>query len=390
MKFSKPLISCLPLLLAAIVFTPAVAIAAPGAATLELDYGAGTPCIFNTTSGVSIIGSQAGVISATGAFGTGCPTGGGSTGPASISLTATPATVPINNPVNVLWSATADICRYDPKTSIPGPLANWPAQGDACIGALACSQPHSINATLTAGGTYTFGLTCTSGTTQAHAQQTVNKTASVVVTGAPPPQVCTSGPAGLTQQTTGDLGSVTHPPLSGLPEKTWSDVFGINWQTGEKYFAWPGIINGTTKIALAKNKFLSLKFTVPSGYPLTNGEFFPYGNFATNPSNIVNVSAHWAMSITPDCGNFMQPASTSNLSHYCYADFSSSQNGLSWVITSPGAPMAGMCNLNPGQPYYLNIITAPLNNPTQSNCPSGLCRANIQPRGSFINGALLP
>lgn len=404
MKLSNPLVLCLPLLFAVAASAPAVAAQTAGSTTLELGYGTGTCEFLVNTNGVSVSGAQPGVMSANGTFGTGCPTGGGSTGPVAVSLTA-PATADVTNgPANITvnWTATADVCRYDPQTALPAPLTNWPANGNACIGAQDCAQAHAVGVSLASSGTYTFGLTCTSGVTQSHPLLTLNKTASVVVAGStpPPPQSCTAGNPTLVQQVAGDLhdaGMVY--TLSAVPETTWSNIFGINWTLNKsRYYAWPGVLNAVTRLTLKKNQYLSLAFTVPSNYPVTNAQPFPYGSFATNASSNADPQVHWSVSITPDCGDFTQPAKT-DPNYYCYADYSSSQGGgLAWTIALPTAPYPMSCNLQPGHSYFLNFISAPLNTATQPNntlqsaCPANKqsCSMNFQQRGSFTSGALIP
>ncbi len=321
--------------------------------------------------------------------------GGSTTAPTALSLTATPASVGVDETATVSWSATADICRYDPQTALPVPLTNWPARGDACNGAQACAQAHSIDVTLPSSGTYTFGLTCSSAATPAHGEEIVSKTATVTVTGAPPIASCATGPAslaGLTRQTTGDLSDATaNPVLRGVDETTWSHVFGILWRPRlSYYYAWPGIRNVTAKLTIAKDHYIALQFTVPADYPISDSNsYVPFGGFATNASNVSN-GVRWALSITTECGDFMQPA-PGRPDYNCYSEYSNSQGGgLNWVISDPAAPVADVCNLHPGQTYFMNFIAAPLNHPTQSNCTTPFCRGNFQQRGMFTNGDLIP
>lgn len=391
MKLFNTYSICALLVSMAAVATPSAGAAAP---TLELNYGGQTPCIFNTTSGVSVVGSQAGVISANGVFGSGCPSGGGATGPAALTLTAAPAGVDVNDSAVVTWSATADVCHYD-GTSLPQVLAGWPnASGDACVGASDCAVTHNYNATFASSGTYTFGLKCYSGAHGVQNQTSVAKTAVVTVDGGtPPPSTTCVAPSGLTRQMTGTLQDFTGlKNLSNTDMTQWSEVFGIDWQTYKRY-AWPGLAGTGSKMFVNKDRYLSLAFTVPANFPIYNpATFKPSGGFLTNWSAVTN-NVDWAVSISEDCGDFMQPAS-SNPDYKCYANYNTNQGStLNWVVSLENARVAGTCNLTRGHTYYFNIIAAPLNNPTQSNCPGGsgsVCKVNFQNKGLFVNGALLP
>lgn len=418
MKLSKLFSLGLPVMFAAAAGLPATAVHATDGPTLELTYPTGqtttATCKFDTDSGVSVDGNYPGTMNVTGQFvsgpGSDCPTtatSGGNTGPAAInSLTVSnpsggPLTPPVvvNDTVKVSWSATADICTYT-GTNLPAPLPGWPASGNACIGAYACGQPHSTSATLTSGGTYTFGLTCASGVSpppqqgpQWHPEQTVTAVVPVVVTGAPPPSDVCVAPPGITRQTDSLISDVsTYNPISG-PLETWIQGFGINWTSSNqtRYFAWPGVQGTTTKFYINKNEYLALKFTVPLGYPLSVavppvGVYTPKGGFSTNASN--TSSNHWALSITRQCGDFDQPAPAA-ANYKCFASYSREQgSSLNWVVRPLASPLSGMCNLTPGDSYYLNIIAAPLNDPTQNLCDGPTCRLNLKNFGTFSNGAL--
>lgn len=372
------------------------ALASPSSAlaqntVIHLNYGAGQTCNF-LTQGISISGTNASSIETqpNGQFdfvNSDCPTGGGNTGVASVVLSATPAVIDENQPSHITWTATADVCRYDGSV-LPGAVAGWQTSGYACIGSDACASGGNINQVFTVSGTYNFKLTCLSGAYSGQPQTQISKSATVQVNGTTPPNPTCVAPQGLTQQTTGTLADMAgYPVHSDVDVTDWLDVFGFTWQTfPPTYYGWPGIAASGTKLYINKNQYVSLHFTVPSDYTLTNPTTSnPRGSFKTNASAVTN-GVHWAVSITPDCGDFNQPA-YGQPGNKCYAEYSTSQGDtLVWVVTNPNTPISGFCNLNPGESYYLNIVAAPLSNPTQSNCPSSVCKVNFQQSGTISSG----
>lgn len=384
----------LAIVTSAMPFAPSVA---QTNTVIHLNYGSGSTCDFNTP-GISISGSTANSIDTEQGYfdiaNSDCPTGGGNTGQADITKLQTtpssPATVNPGDVVGIKWSAIADICRYD-GSFLPGPVSGWQTSGDACIGASNCATGGLISQALTAPGTYTFKLTCTSGAHGSQLQTQAIKQATVQVAGAPPNPTCVA-PSGLTQQTTATIADMAgYPVHADVNVENWLDVFGFTWQTiPTEHYGWPGVAASGTKLYINKNQYVALKFTVPSNYTITNPiTADPRGTFKTNASAVTN-GVNWAVSISPDCGDFVRPA-YGQPRNKCYAEYSTSQGAtLSWVVTNPGAPMSGFCNLNPGQPYYLNIVAAPLSNPTQSNCTGSFCKVNFQQGGSIGSGPLLP
>lgn len=370
--------------------------AAPQATTIQLNYGGSGPCKFNAASGVNIDGTT-GQMSATGQFdpASNCPTGGGTTGPAAITMNTDPVTVDPNQAVSFTWKAVADVCRFDGSV-LPSQVSGWSSSGDACIGANNCGTQHTVSFTPANAGNYTFKLTCTSG---AQPQAPVSKTKTVTVTGTSEPPVgsCPTFQGGgvtVTRQTVADVSDNSGTrKLRDVAVTTWSNVFGYAWgvyPTLPRY-GWPGSPAGTTKLFMKKNQYWALEFTIPSDFPLTEfnttlpNQYYPLGGWQTNASNTTG-GLKVSVAISEDCGDFTQPA-PSDPRYACYKEYTVETGFLlNWVVTPSGQPIASACNLQRGKHYFLNIIAAPFGNPTQSYCTDSTCRFNMQQRSNIPSG----
>ena len=374
-------------LAAASAFVAPLALAQQGNTVIKLDYGAGSTCDFNTdVAGINISGSSANEINAHGQFdpASNCPTGGGNTGVAQVTLTATPATLEPGQNTNIVWSATADTCRYDGSV-LPGAVAGWASSGYACIGASACQAGGNINPLFNVSGNYNLKLTCYSGAHGTQPQTSDSASASVTVSGTPPPsETCAAAPQGYARQTFAS--AVTD--MSGLRSQhsvdltQWLNVFGYNYQSGKSFAPWPGYIGGEVKAKMASaNQYWSMEFTVPSDYPYYNatngwnGSYGPYGQFSTFDTN-VDLGSYWQLTITSQCGDFA-PAD-----QRCTASYTENQSGpLLWFVPVPGqeGSVFNMCPLARGQTYYLNIRPV-------SGCTGSSCRMNFKLSGNFKPG----
>lgn len=350
---------------------------------LDLDYGGSTNCLFETNNGVNVSGATPGVITASGSFTTGCPTGGGATPPASVALTATPATIEIGQSANISWSGVGDICRYD-GSSLPAPVAGWLNSGEACIGASQCALGNSITPTFTTGGTYQFSLSCTSGASGQQQETTAFKTATVQVTGGAPPTSCVA-PPGLTRQTTGRI--ATHAgahPHDNVDVTRWDRVLGWAFSGNEQHYGWPGLSSNGPKVYVNNHQYLAMEFTVPVNYPYFTGSGTPWGTISTADTDTTD--ATWSISITEACGDFTQPP-LPNPEHYCYHEFTPVSGAIWFAVTPPGLPVGGGCNLERGKTYFLNVVTADMNNAASSNCPgssANVCKFNLYNGGDTV------
>ena len=381
MKFSGPksiVLSLIPMLFLG------VPVASAQDTILSLNYGEGAPCRFTTTSGVTIDGVT-GQIAAAGQFdpASNCPSGGGATGTADADISASASTVNVNTSVDLSWSGVGDVCKYD-GSSLPQSLTGWPATGDACVGASACGSTHTTTVTPTVGGTYKFKLTCISGAHGTQPQTTKSKTAEVTVTGAPPPSTECVAPSDMTRALTGSISysGGSYPQTTDVTQ--WRNVYGKNLETG-KTSGWPGISNNDIKITMGGKRYWSMEFTVPEDYPYYKASTqFPWGSWTSNETG-TTTGVNWIVSITPECGNFTRPVSTSDPSYSCYQQYNNTETyKLIWKVAPAGQTIPGSCTLHRGETYFLNITPALLTAPGTSTCGAGTnCKINLKHTGSF-------
>ncbi len=340
------------------------------APTLKLSYANGTQtCTFHTDNGVTVSGSVPDTIEASGSFDTSCNIGGGgNTGPASVSVTTTQTSIMPGEAATITWSANADVCRFDGSV-LPEIVPGWKTSGYACTQQSACTG-GSIGHTFNTSGTYQFKLTCNSGVGDSQ-----TATATVSVGGAPPPNDDCQAPSGWTRQLTATIAQTSGAnQQANVPVTTWEDVLGWALSQGT-HSTWPGSQNNNTKIAIYPSQYVSMRFTVPNSYPYFEAPSYYYGRFQTNASPLVSDNT-WALSISPTCGDFNQPAAPDPDSN-CYIAFNSqSMPYISWVVSPVGLPVAGRCNLHRGQQYFLNIAPRTLTSPANL-CTGSRCHVNI-------------
>lgn len=355
---------------------------------IKLNYGAGSTCNFNTdAAGITISGNDAHTINASGQFDgqSNCPAGGGDTGTASVSLTATPAGLNPGETSNIVWSAIADVCRFDGSV-LPGAVAGWQTSGFACIGASACQAGGNINPVFNTAGNYNLKLTCYSGAHDSQPQTTDSANVSVVVAGAPPPGGSCNGPQGYTRQTFAttvtDFSSQRKKQNVDLTQ--WQEVFGYEFSTGKTYAPWPGVSLNEVKAKMAANQFWSMAFTVPSDYPLYDpnngwaGTYGPYGLFSSYDT-LVTLGSYWQLTITSQCGDFAPT------DQRCTGSYTENQSGpLGWFVPKTGqAGSLNLCPLVRGQTYFLNIRPV-------SGCNGSTCSMDFKHAGNYKPGVALP
>jgi hypothetical protein len=107
---------------------------------------------------------------------------------------------------------------------------------------------------------------------------------------------------------------------------------------------------------------------VPSDLALnTSGAFrFEETQPQTNP-------ARMSMTISKSCGDF-NPTATAPLTNACVLNNATANGNITWGY-APGN--AAICQLQPGETYFLNIIHASLNTPLSTYC-EGYCGNTIQ------------
>ena len=350
---------------------PAVAAAQT---TLRLNWtatdGATKTCIVTTdATGVSL-DPATGKLLATATFGADCPT------------VATPP--PVSDPVitngidanelptssvagaahTISWSTDADNCSYS-ASSLPAAVTGWPTTGNVCSDADSCGTTHSVPLTLPAvAGNYTFDLSCrrNGSTVVATSRRTVN------VPPVTPPTAGCVAPAGLTRLDTAYV-EFNYTVSNGrvADAKHFEQIFGYTTIDGPVR-AFPGTVNINQRVFLSRNGYVALEFTVPSDLALnTAGAFrFEETQPQTNP-------ARMSMTISKSCGDF-SPTATAPLTNACVLNNATANGNITWGYT-PGN--SAICQLQPGETYFLNIVHASLNAPLTTYC-EGYCGNTIQ------------
>ena len=113
---------------------------------------------------------------------------------------------------------------------------------------------------------------------------------------------------------------------------------------------WPAQIGLISSFAMAEDSYVSLVFTIPSGYFEGLGKP-AYGLYSVGESQF---SALVSMTLSTSCGDFSDPTvSGSTVIPGCRLNKGAADSGLRWTSSSPGE-----CQLFSGATYYLNIINA--------------------------------
>ncbi|MGA9422628.1 MAG: hypothetical protein WBW61_09705 [Rhodanobacteraceae bacterium] len=170
---------------------------------------------------------------------------------------------------------------------------------------------------------------------------------------------CSYGPTGLTRATRGDV--VYGPGFSAvdIDITQYANIWGRSnpWQPPQP---WPAVNGQVAYINVLKTgTYLSAQFTVPIEPDHDSGRF----ERADLSGDVTRTSA----SISESCGDFSTAVPAG-----CVID--SGYRGsplLLWAIGDD--PPANACPLVPGRTYYLNLMMAPLDNPTDSYCHAAGC-----------------
>jgi hypothetical protein len=342
--------------------------------TLRLNWtatdGATRTCIVTTDASGVNLDPATGRLLATATFGADCPT-----------VTTTP---PVSDPAitngldanelpsssvagathTVSWSADADNCSYS-ASSLPAEVTGWPISGNVCSDHDSCAATHSVPLTMpTVAGNYTFDLTCrrNGSTAVATSRRTVN--IPVVV---PPTSGCIA-PAGLMRLDTAYVEFNYTVSNGRVTDAThFEQIFGYSTADGPVR-PFPGTVNINQRVFLSRNSYVALQFTVPNDLALnTSGAFrFEETQPQTSP-------ARMSMTISKSCGDF-SPTATAPLTNACVLNNATANGNITWGY-APGN--AAICQLQPGETYFLNIIHASLNTPLTTYC-QGYCGNTIQ------------
>lgn len=261
------------------------------------------------------------------------------------------------------WSADADNCSYS-ASSLPEAVSGWPTSGNVCSDAGGCASAHSVPVTLPAtSGSYTFELSCrrTGSSVVATSRRTV------AVAPLPPTTGCIA-PAGLTRLNTAYV-EFNYTVSNGRTTDAthFESIFGYSTADAPLQ-SFPGVVNVNQRLFMPRNHYAALAFTVPSNLaPLTTGAFrFEETQPQTSP-------ARMSMTISKSCGDFGLNA-TAPLTNACVLNNAAANGNIAWGY-APGNPT--LCQLQPGETYFLNIIHASLDAPLTTYC-QGYCGNTIQ------------
>lgn len=349
--------------------------------TLRLNWtpAGGSPktCVFTAdANGVSMDGN--GALTATGSFASSdCPSGGGGgvSDPVitnGLDATDLPSPTTVGTSTTVTWAATADSCTYN--NNFPAAVTNWPATGAACSSAADCANTHTVAITYpTTAGNYQFGLTCT----KVGAANPVSTSRTVVVNSSGGGETCVA-PSGLSRVTSLYVEYNAGPSTGRTVDGTrFEEVFGHN--PGGSTRTFPGTANLNQRVFIPRNGYVALKFTVPSSLALNT-----YGMFRFEETQPQTSPARMSMTISKSCGDFSTTA-TSPLTSRCILNDANTTNNNNFMWGYyPGNP--SMCQLVPGETYYLNIIHAGLGTPGTSYCPAGSCGNVVQNQKGSAGG----
>lgn len=337
--------------------------ATANAAEYQLKWPSANPvntCIFNTISSAKeMVGDFTGG---------NCPAVNGTPTPAPVitnDLNELPATALAGSSTLVAWAASADQCTYSNST-FPTPVPAWPTVPyQSCNSTQTCASLHMVNVTFpSVAGSYTFDVTCkyNASTVLANARKTVQVTS-------PNPVGCIA-PSGLRRHVYGKVAN--NDTSSRETDLTkYENVFGYNIVNNElKLF--PGTANLNQRLYIPSGYYVALQFTVPATMPLAT-----YGQYRFEETQPQTSPARMSYTISRQCGDF----STTN-NPTCVMNNGPPNSSLFWGYDPSNTRL---CQLTPGQTYYLNIVHAPLSNITSSYC-GGHCGNTIQNQKLSLGG----
>ena len=262
------------------------------------------------------------------------------------------------------WSADADSCSYADST-LPAAVAGWPTSGDVCSDAASCASAHTVPVVLpSTAGNYGFVLSCRrNGSTVVATSRR-----SVAVAAAPPPTTGCIAPAGLTRLDTAYV-EFNYTVSNGRTTDAthFESIFG--YSTAEAPLrTFPGTVNLNQRVFMPRNSYVALQFTVPRD--LTQDTVGAFRFEETQPQTS---PARMSMTISKSCGDF-NPTATAPLTNACVLNNAAANGSLAWGY-APGN--AALCQLQPGETYFLNVVHASLNAPLTTYC-QGYCGNTIQ------------
>lgn len=330
----------------------------PVDATVDLYLSSGaTECHFRTnTKGLEPDSRTLGALRADGSFMEGCATSvvpAEPPPPPHITMSvAASYSHESSGALEVSWRAGADECVFD----LP---VGWTATPpDACDNMSQCMN-GSADITVpssAAPGPYEIRLICTR---LGGPGSSASKTKTVSVTSAPTPSECVT-PAGVREV----AGKVTYwgeafGDLENINLTDFAAVFGrtINFPNP---LAWPNRHNQLRSPTVTKDRYIALKFAVPTQNPPA------WGTMGSSPSGANPESQNGMISFSECPGDFGQAGS--DLAQNCVFTGTLGGGLLAWKTA--GTPMVqDYCVLTPGKTYYVNV---------KSTCTSPVCRYSLK------------
>jgi hypothetical protein len=338
--------------------------------TLDLGYGASTPCTYVTDASGIHLDPETGHLVANGTFGSGCPSGSVSDPNFTNGLAGdVAASVAVGASFTLTWAAANSTeCDYTGSSHPAGSTIDWPTSGAACTSTSDCANAHSAPVTADVAGTYNFKLTCHNGSNPTVATSSVSTTASA----GGPGGACTTGPAGLSQIMTANV-TYVGAGFSVAPNvdvTQYQNIWG-RYSPGGTILPWPERDNVLVYLTLSRNQYLSAKFTVPDPYTNTH----QMGRMARG--DVAGDVSGTSASISEVCGDFTNVPPACVINH--------GLRGSPLIQWSINGSIPGTCPLVPGHTYYMNIMMSPLANPDAAHswCNGSGCIMSTVPY--FVN-----
>lgn len=329
------------------------------------------PCTYTTgavKSDPAVPGQLIATTTAAGS-GTGCAPAGGAAvtfGPAN---PLSPSTATLGNAGGSqslqFQPANAVTCTASVSGGSTPTFAGGVTSLQTCNSLASCANAQVIAPTFAANATQsdianTVSVTCKDANNNSAVSSSTVTVAHTIISG-----TCATIPSGSSgiASFTQLSGSVTANYFSGGNRVVDITSFGAVYGT------WPGGVESqTAAITLPTNKYVSLAFTVPSGY--LAGHASVMGQYSLNQSAY---SAPVSMTISTKCGDFSNPATDPNSSVVpgCYGNLGTTSSAfvIAWH-------QAGLCQLADGQNYFFNYINADITNAKSDNSGSITSSAN--------------
>lgn len=265
--------------------------------------------------------------------------------PPNFVLTA-PATATVGTAIQVSWSVTgATACTG--SASLNGSSASLAGWTDVT----SPTSPRSV--TFAQAGAWVLNLSCSNAN-----GSTASQPRAITVSAVGDP----SCPAG--RQTVADVCYSYGPSncANNSDVTKFENIWGRSSGTDTTFAMFPGENVFAIIKNMQKSGYISAKFTAPL-LPLNSWGIFNHAATTSGPPLDASISS--------TCGDFTSTDFRCNVTGIDTGD-----NMIAWKL--PGYPGPSLCQLAPGETYYLNIrITSPPP-ATHNDCSGATCKVNIQ------------